>query len=82
MAMKTKLLVISILMLIFTAFSNAVNDNHHQQQITAIDYAVMVFAALLPLLFGLKGRISRAGGAFMFLCYIGYTVYLLKMQII
>ena len=30
--MKTKLLVISILMLIFTAFSNAVNDNHHQQQ--------------------------------------------------
>lgn len=51
-------------------------------QITAIDYAVMVFAALLPLLFGLKGRISRAGGTFMFLCYIGYTVYLLKMQII
>ena len=51
-------------------------------QITPLDYGVMIFAAILPLLFGLKGKISRPGGAFMFLCYIGYTVYLLKMQMI
>ena len=51
-------------------------------QITPVDYAVMVLAAILPLLFGLKGRISRLGGGFMLLCYICYTVYLVKMQII
>ena len=51
-------------------------------QITPIDYCVMIFAAILPLLFGMRGKITRAGGAFMFLCYIAYTVYLLKMQMI
>lgn len=51
-------------------------------QITPLDYGVMIFAAVLPLLFGLKGKISRLGGAFMLLCYIAYTVYLLKMQMI
>jgi len=51
-------------------------------QITPFDYIVMIFAACLPLLFGLKGRITRSGGAFMFICYIGYTIYLLKMQMI
>lgn len=51
-------------------------------QITPLDYCVMIFAAVLPLLFGLKGKISRLGGAFMLLCYIAYTVYLLKMQMI
>ena len=51
-------------------------------QITPLDYCVMIFAAVLPLLFGLKGKISRLGGAFILLCYIAYTVYLLKMQMI
>ena len=52
----------------------------HSPQITPMDYIVMVFAALLPLLFGIKGKVSRLGGAFMFICYVAYTVYLLKMQ--
>lgn len=51
-------------------------------QITIFDYVVMIFAAILPLLFGIKGKMTRANGAFMLFCYIGYTVYLFKMQMI
>lgn len=49
--------------------------------ITAMDYAVMIFAAVVPLLFGLRGRIGRAGGVAMFLCFIVYTWYLISNQI-
>lgn len=49
--------------------------------ITAMDYAVMIFAALVPLLFGLRGKIGRAGGVAMFLCFIVYTWYLISNQI-
>lgn len=48
--------------------------------ITAMDYAVMIFAALVPLLFGLRGRIGRAGGVAMFLCFIVYNWYLIAIR--
>lgn len=49
--------------------------------ITAMDYAVMIFAAVVPLLFGLRGRIGRAGGVAMFICFVLYTWYLISNQI-
>lgn len=49
--------------------------------ITIVDYVVMIAAAVIPLLFGFKGRIGRAGGAFMFLCFVAYTWYLITDQI-
>ena len=48
--------------------------------ITAMDYAVMIFAAVVPLLFGLRGRIGRAGGVAMFLCFIVYNWYLIAIR--
>ena len=48
--------------------------------ITLVDYIVMIFAAVLPLLFGIRGRIGRAGGAFMFMCFVLYTWYLITNQ--
>lgn len=49
--------------------------------ITAIDYMVMIAAAIVPLIFGFRGRISRLSGAFLFICFIGYTWFLLSNQI-
>lgn len=49
--------------------------------ITAIDYAVMIGAAIIPLLLGFTGKINRISGAAMFLCFVGYTWYLLSGQI-
>lgn len=49
--------------------------------ITVVDYIVMILAAILPLLFGFRGRIGRAGGALMFLCFIAYNYYLITNQI-
>lgn len=49
--------------------------------ITAADYVVMIAAAVVPLLFGFKGKIGRFGGALMFLCFIAYNWYLLTGQI-
>lgn len=49
--------------------------------ITAVDYAVMIFAAVVPLLFGLRGKIGRAGGVAMFLCFVLYTWFLISNQI-
>ncbi len=43
-----------------------------------VDYAAMILAAVLPLLFGLKGKIGRAGGAAMLLCYAAYTWYIVR----
>uniref|UniRef100_UPI00405701BE calcium/sodium antiporter n=1 Tax=Alistipes sp. TaxID=1872444 RepID=UPI00405701BE len=48
--------------------------------ITVIDYAVMIFVAVVPLLFGFKGKLNRLTGAFMFLCFVAYNAYLLYMQ--
>lgn len=48
--------------------------------ITAIDYAVMIFAAIVPLVLGIKGKLNRWAGAFMFLCFVAYNAYLLYAQ--
>ena len=45
--------------------------------ITIVDYAVMIAAAAFPLLFGIKGKIGRVGGAVMLLCFVLYTWYLI-----
>lgn len=49
--------------------------------ITAIDYIVMIGAAVIPLILGFTGRINRASGAFLFVCFVAYTWYLLSTQI-
>ena len=49
--------------------------------ITYVDYVVMIAAAVVPLVFGLKGKIGRAGGALMVLCFVAYTWYLITNQI-
>ena len=48
--------------------------------ITWVDYSIMILAAVMPLIFGFRGKISRWAGVFMFLCFIAYNIYLLKMQ--
>lgn len=45
--------------------------------ITIIDYLVLIASSILPLLFGIKGRISRTGGIVMMLCFIVYNAWLL-----
>lgn len=49
--------------------------------ITIVDYMVMIAAAIIPMLFGLKGRIGRAGGFVMFISFVAYTYYLINAQI-
>ena len=49
--------------------------------ITAIDYAVMIFVAIIPLVLGIKGKLNRWAGAFMFLCFVAYNAYLIYSQI-
>lgn len=49
--------------------------------ITFIDYAVMIFAAIVPLVLGYKGKLNRWAGAFMFLCFVSYNAYLILSQI-
>lgn len=49
--------------------------------ITYVDYVVMIAAAVVPLVFGLKGKIGRAGGALMVFCFVAYTWYLITNQI-
>lgn len=51
-------------------------------EINIIDYLVCIFAAVLPLILGINGRISRLSGAFMLLCFILYVIYLWRMQIV
>ena len=48
--------------------------------ITIVDYIVMIAVVSITLILGFKGRISRAAGGFMFLCFVGYTWYLLSTQ--
>lgn len=45
--------------------------------ITIVDYAVMIAAAVFPLLFGFRGKIGRVGGAVMVFCFALYTWYLI-----
>ena len=49
--------------------------------ITPVDYVVMIGAAVLPLLLGLKGKIGRLGGVLMLGSFVAYTWYLLSMQL-
>ena len=49
--------------------------------ITAVDYCVMIAAAVIPMIFGFKGRIGRVSGALMFLGFVAYTWYLTSDQI-
>lgn len=49
--------------------------------ITAVDYIVMIAAVVLLMLFGLNGKIGRAGGVLMTLCFVAYTWYLVANQI-
>ena len=48
--------------------------------ITIVDYIVMIAAVIITMILGFKGRISRAAGGFLFLCFVGYTWYLLSTQ--
>ena len=49
--------------------------------ITAVDYCVMIAAAIIPMILGFKGKIGRMAGAFMFVCFVAYTYYLITNQI-
>ena len=49
--------------------------------ITLVDYLVMIAAAAVPMALGFKGKIGRVGGAFMFICFVAYTWYLITNQI-
>ena len=48
--------------------------------ITVVDYVMMIFAAVAPLLFGFKGKLNRFAGALLFLCFVAYNAYLLYTQ--
>ena len=48
--------------------------------ITWVDYVVMIAAAIVPLLFGFKGKIGRVGGLLMVASFVLYTWYLLMGQ--
>lgn len=48
--------------------------------ITWVDYIVMIAAATVPLLFGIKGKIGRVGGLLMVASFVLYTWYLLMGQ--
>lgn len=49
--------------------------------ITGADYFVMIAAAIIPALFGIKGKIGRIGGILMFACFVVYNWYLITNQI-
>ena len=49
--------------------------------ITSTDYYVMIAAAILPLIIGLKGKIGRISGLFMILCFVIYNCYLVMNQL-
>ena len=45
--------------------------------ITAVDYAEMILAAIVPMVLGFKGKLNRWAGAVMFVCFIAYNYYLI-----
>jgi cation:H+ antiporter len=48
--------------------------------ITIIDYAVMIGAAILPFIFGTRGKISRICGIFLFCAFVAYTWLLIMTR--
>ena len=46
-----------------------------------VDFIVMIAAALVLFIFGKDCKISRAEGAFLFLCFVAYTWYLISIQL-
>ena len=48
--------------------------------ITLVDYLIMISAAIVPMVLGLKGKIGRVSGVLMLLSFILYTWYLLGNQ--
>ncbi|MBQ9138334.1 MAG: calcium/sodium antiporter [Alistipes sp.] len=48
--------------------------------ITVVDYAVMIGAAVMLLIFSLNNRISRMEGITMLGCFVAYNVYLIYTQ--
>ena len=49
--------------------------------ITSTDYYVMIAAAILPLIMGLKGKIGRISGLLMIVCFVIYNCYLVMNQL-
>ena len=48
--------------------------------ITAVDYLVMIGAALLLLIMSLNNKISRKEGAMLFVAFVAYNIYLISTQ--
>ena len=46
-----------------------------------VDFMVMIAAALVLFIFGKDCKISRGEGAFLFICFVAYTWYLISNQI-
>ena len=46
-----------------------------------VNFMVMIAAALVLFIFGKDCKISRGEGAFLFLCFVAYTWYLIANQI-
>lgn len=45
-------------------------------KIGLVDYGAMILAAVLPMIFGVRGKITRIEGLLMLLCYAAYTWYI------
>ena len=45
-------------------------------KIGLVDYGAMILAAILPMIFGIRGKITRFEGLLMLLCYAAYTWYI------
>lgn len=45
-------------------------------KIGLVDYGAMMLAAVLPMIFGIRGKITRFEGLLMLLCYAAYTWYI------
>lgn len=52
----------------------------NSSSITMVDYGVMILAAIVPLVLGIKGKIGRFPGFLMVLSFVFYTLYLFKTQ--
>lgn len=49
--------------------------------ITYVDYIVMIAAAIIPMILGIKGKIGRFSGTLMLLSFVAYNWYLVSNQI-
>ncbi len=45
-------------------------------KIGIVDYSAMILAAVIPMIFGIRGKIGRVEGVIMLLCYAAYTWYI------